>query len=144
MLDTPEMMAAFAAQLRRMLSDQAAFVARVRRDAEAMWKANPPDGYSTFEAWWRHRWLTGPFGEIQEHMEKAAEKTFQLEARYRRGRHEIPERKAAAAQARQQPALTGGEPAGQPRRAERRETRPAAAAADGDFMAMIRREGRSA
>jgi hypothetical protein len=143
MLDTPEMMAAFAAQLRRMLSDQAAFVARVRRDAEAMWKANPPVGYSTFEAWWRHRWVTGPFGEIQEHMEKAAEKTFQLEARFRRGRHEIPDERRAAAQAREQQAITGArESAGQlpqqPRRAAPR------AEQDATFLDMIRREGRSA
>ncbi|MGV9535041.1 hypothetical protein ACWEU6_21980 [Streptosporangium sandarakinum] len=109
MLDSPEMVGAFAAQLRRVLSDHAEYVARIRRDAEAMWEANPPQGYGSFEAWWRHRWVTSPFGEIQELLQRAAALTFQLEARYRRGRHEIPAARQAAAQARQQgPALTRG------------------------------------
>ncbi|WP_344458258.1 hypothetical protein, partial [Actinocorallia aurantiaca] len=86
MLDDPEMVEAYTMQLRGVLSEHAERVARIRRDAEAMWAANPPAGYSSFEAWWRHRWLTGPFREIQEHLEAAAALTFKLEARYRRGR----------------------------------------------------------
>lgn len=98
MLDRPEMVAAFATQLRRVLSDQAEYVARIRRDAEAMWRANPPKGYSSFEAWWRHQWVKGPFGEIQKHLEDAAALTFKLEARHRRHRHEIPAERQAATQ----------------------------------------------
>ncbi|MCX4482241.1 hypothetical protein OOK44_38480 [Streptomyces cellulosae] len=97
MLSKPEMVDAFATQLRGVLKTQAAFVADVRQEAEAMWKANRPEGYSSFEAWWRHRWVVGPFREIQEHLEEAAKLTFELEARYRKGRHEIPARKQAAA-----------------------------------------------
>ncbi|MFI6512150.1 hypothetical protein ACIBCT_31495 [Streptosporangium sp. NPDC050855] len=139
MLDRPEMMEAFASQLRRALSDQAEFVARIRRDAEAMWKANPPAGYSTFETWWRHRWVTGPFGEIQELLEKAATRTFQLEARYRRGRHEIPAARQAAAQAKQAPELARG--IGFAARADQvRSVRPRAVSPDGSFMDMIRGE----
>ncbi|GIH91913.1 hypothetical protein ACFFMN_34100 [Planobispora siamensis] len=108
MLDDPAMMEAFATQLRRRLAEQANYVAHIRRDAEAMWKENPPEGYGSFEAWWRHRWLSGPFGEIQAHLEEAAKLTFRLEARYRRGRHEIPARRQAAAEARQARALPAG------------------------------------
>ncbi|MEV7011945.1 hypothetical protein [Streptosporangium sp. NPDC051022] len=143
MLDRPEMVKAFADQLRRSLSEQAAWLDRIRRDAEAMWEANPPQGYGSFEAWWRHRWVTGPFGEIQAHLEKAAALTFALEARYRRGRHEIPATRQATAQARQQQALTRGttntasRPA-PPRAAEPRA--PAAPQSGGDFMDLIRRD----
>ncbi|RJL20194.1 hypothetical protein D5H75_39800 [Bailinhaonella thermotolerans] len=105
MLDRPEMVAAWTAQLRRVLSEQAEYVAKIRRDAEAMWRANPPEGYTSFEAWWRHKWVSAPFGEIQEHLERAAELTFRAEARYRRGRHEIPAARQQAKQARQAPAL---------------------------------------
>lgn len=104
MLDRPEMVAAFAAQLRRVMSDQAASVHRIRREAEAMWKANPPEGYGSFEAWWRHGRVTAPFAKIQDHLEEAARLTFALEARYRRNRHEIPDRRQAAAQAREEAA----------------------------------------
>jgi len=141
MLDRPEMMEAFAGQLRRVLSEQAEYVARIRRDAEAMWAANPPEGYSSFEAWWRHRWLAGPFAEIQEHIQKAATLTFQLEARYRRGRHEIPAARQAAAQAKQQAIPRGVDHV--PRRqvagpGEAREQAPQ----DGDFMDLIRGDRR--
>lgn len=94
MLDRPEMVSAFAGQLRRTISEYAEFVARIRRDAEAMWQANPPEGYGSFEAWWRQRWVSHPMRAIQKHLEAAAKETFALEARYRRGRHEIPERRA--------------------------------------------------
>lgn len=144
MLDRPEMMAAFAAQLRRSLSDQAERLARIRRDAEAMWKANPPEGYGSFETWWRHRWLTGPFGEIQDHIEKAATLTFALEARYRRGRHEIPAARQAAAQAKQQGLAlardtdTARRPTAQPRPVEPRAPAPQSK----DFMDLVRGERR--
>jgi hypothetical protein len=147
MLDHPEMVEAFAAQLRRVLSDQAEYVARIRRDAEAMWKANPPEGYSSFEAWWRHRRVSSPFAEIQAHIEQAATLTFRLEARYRRGRHEIPAARQAAAQARQAPALPRGQAAArQPRQPRQPRQAPPL---DGDFMDLIRgergdRRGRSA
>lgn len=94
MLDRPEMVAAFSGQLRRVISEYAEYVSRIRRDAEAMWRANPPEGYSSFEAWWRHRWACHPLRSIQRHLEAAAKETFALEARYRRARHEIPERRA--------------------------------------------------
>lgn len=140
MLDQPEMVEAFATQLRRVLAEQAEFVARIRRDAEAMWRANPPQGYGSFEAWWRHRWVAGPFADIQDHIEAAAKLTFHLEARYRRGRHEIPAARLAAAQAKQQAALTRGvSPAGRPApRAEPRAPAPAPAPQDTDFMGLIR------
>ncbi|MFH8582538.1 hypothetical protein [Streptomyces zaomyceticus] len=97
MLTKPEMVEAFSTQLRGVLKSQAQFVADVRQEAEAMWKANRPDGYSSFEAWWRHRWVVGPFREIQDHLEEAAKLTFELEARYRKGRHELPAARQAAA-----------------------------------------------
>ena len=152
MLDHPEMVEAFATQLRRVLAEQAEFVARIRRDAEAMWRANPPQGYGSFEAWWRHRWVAGPFADIQDHIEAAAKLTFHLEARYRRGRHEIPAARQAAAQAKQQAqqqaqqaALTRGAntaagPA--PRSAEPRA--PAPPQGGGDFMDLVQRRDRSA
>ncbi|WP_433250437.1 hypothetical protein ACQPYK_04155 [Streptosporangium sp. CA-135522] len=136
MLDRPEMVDAFTSQLRRSLSDQAEWLSRIRRDAEAMWKANPPEGYSSFEAWWRHRRIAGPFGEIQELLEKAATLTFQLEARYRRGRHEIPAARQADAQAKQAPELARGTDF-----ADRaRSARPRPVSSDGSFMDMIRGE----
>lgn len=107
MLNRPEVVAAFAAQLRRQLGSYAEFVQVIRRDAEAMWAANPPEGYGSFEAWWRHRWVASPFAEIQEHLEEAAKLTFKMEARYRRGRHEIPAARQAAAAAKNQPPALG-------------------------------------
>ena len=101
MLDSPEMVSAFSGQLRGMLGEYAEFVARVRRDAEAMWDANPPSGYGTFEAWWRARWVKGPLAEIQEHLEAAAALTFKVESRYRRGRHELPAARQAKRDAKQ-------------------------------------------
>ncbi|MGS2645800.1 hypothetical protein [Streptosporangium sp. G12] len=139
MLDDPEQMAIFASQLRRVLSDQANWLAHIRRDAEAMWAANPPEGYGTFEAWWRHHWVCKPFDKIQDLIEKAATETFALEARHRRGRHEIPAARQAAAQTRQAPALTRGtEPAGRP--AQSRLAEPRAPAAKVGFMDMIHKD----
>jgi hypothetical protein len=109
MLDKPEVVAAFAVQVRRNINSMAEFIAVIRRDAEAMWQANPPEGYGSFEAWWRHRWVRGPLREIQEHLEKAADLTHALEARYRRGRHDIPAARLAAAASKQgHPALRPG------------------------------------
>ncbi|WP_328565278.1 hypothetical protein [Streptomyces coelicoflavus] len=142
MLTKPEMVEAFATQLRGVLKTQAAFVEDVRTEAEAMWKANRPDGYSSFEAWWRHRWVVGPFREIQEHLEEAAKLTFDLEARYRKGRHEIPAAKQAAAlekkRAKQAPAVPAGPGAVPPKPVEP----PTAAPADGprDFLGLVHRE----
>ncbi|MFC4122036.1 hypothetical protein [Nonomuraea zeae] len=135
MLDRPEMVQAFAAQLRRVLSDQAAFVAQVRRDAEAMWKENPPEGYSSFEAWWRHSRVTSPFAEIQELLETAAKRTFRLAARYEKHRHTIPDARRAAVEAKQQQALPPAEPEQQARPPQKRRTK-----ADQDFLEMIRQD----
>lgn len=141
MLNQPEMVEAFASQLRDVLKAQAAYVTEIRRDAEAMWKANRPEGYSSFEAWWRHRWVCGPFAEIQEHLEKAATLTFNLEARYRRGRHEIPAARQAAAlekkQAKQAPQVSAGSSAVPPK-----PVNPPAAAPSGgrDFLDLVNKE----
>ncbi|MFB8044165.1 hypothetical protein ACFC8F_23125 [Streptomyces hydrogenans] len=97
MLTAPELVEAFSTQLRGVLKAQASFVAEVRQEAEAMWKANRPEGYGSFEAWWRHRWVCGPLREIQDHLETASKLTFELEARYRKGRHELPAARQAAA-----------------------------------------------
>ena len=144
MLDRPEMVQAFAAQLRRKVSEYADFVAHVRRDAEAMWAENPPPEYGSFEAWWRHSQVTKPFAEIQKHLEAAATLTFRLEARYRKHRHEVPERKAAAAEMKQQHAALGrgGEQVSAP--GPPAPPKSATAAGDVDFMDILRREGRSA
>jgi hypothetical protein len=139
MLDDPAMMEAFTAQLRGLFRDNADFVAKMRRDAEAMWKANPPAEYGTFEAWWKHRRMTGPFAEIQACLERAAALTFQLEARSRRIRHEIPAERQAAIEAKRTPALQAA--AAQPRPAARQAR--TATDADEDFMSMVRR-GRTA
>lgn len=136
MLDDPAMTEAFATQLRQVLNAQAEYVAKIRRDAEAMWKANRPEGYGSFEAWWRHRWVTSPFAAIQDHIEQAAKLTFDLESRYRRGRHEIPAARQAAAlekkQAKQAPQVAAGR-AVPPKPVE-------APAAGGDFLGLIRKE----
>lgn len=133
MLNSPEMMTAFSSQLRRALSEHAVWLDRIRREAEAMWKANPPEGYGTFEAWWRHLRTTRPFDEIQRCLEKAAALTFELEARYRQNRHEIPAARQAAAQARQVPALprSAGAAAGQRMPVAQQEHRE-------DFLTLIR------
>ncbi|MEU0023529.1 hypothetical protein ABZ173_38530 [Streptomyces rochei] len=141
MLTKPEMVEAFSTQLRGVLKSQAQFVADVRQEAEAMWKANRPDGYSSFEAWWRHRWVVGPFREIQEHLEEAAKLTFDLEARYRKGRHEIPAARQAAAlekkQAKQAPQVTAGGTAVPPKPVE---PPTAGAGAPRDFLELVNRE----
>ncbi|MFC8223928.1 hypothetical protein ACFUTY_37890 [Streptomyces sp. NPDC057362] len=141
MLTQPEMVEAFATQLRGVLKSQGQFVAEVREEAEAMWKANRPDGYSSFEAWWRHRWVVGPFREIQEHLEAAAKLTFDLEARYRKGRHEIPAARQAAAlekkQAKESPQVTAGTGTVPPKPVEP----PTAGAGGGrDFLDLVSRE----
>lgn len=141
MLSKPEAVDAFATQLRGILKSQAAFVAEIREEAEAMWKANPPQGYRSFEAWWRHRWVVGPFREIQEHLEDAAKLTFDLEARYRQGRHELPEARRAAAlekkQAKQAPQVTAP-----PQAPPKPVTPPTAGTAGGtrDFLELVNRE----
>lgn len=140
MLDDPEMVEAFATQLRRVLSDQADFVARIRRDAEAMWAANPPSGYGSFEAWWRHTQTTSPFAKIQQHIEAAATLTFALEARYRRNRHELPAARQAA-QARQAPALQRGT-GFTGRQVSPTSAEPRAPAPDGEFLDLIRKDRR--
>lgn len=143
-LDRVDMMQAFTAQLRRHLSESVTYVAYMRRDAEAMWKANPPEGYGSFEAWWRHLRVAGPFAEIQKHLEEAAKLTFKLEARYRRNRHEIPASRQEAAEAKREAAALprAGVP---PERTavQARQPRTAHAQDDDDFMGMIQR-GRSA
>jgi hypothetical protein len=140
MLTKPEMVEAFATQLRGVLKHQAAFVEDVRQEAEAMWKANRPEGYSSFEAWWRHRWVVGPFREIQDLLEEASAKTFELEARYRKGRHEIPAARQAAAlekkNARQAPAVAAGRGTVPPKPVEA----PTAAPAGGPFLDLVHRE----
>lgn len=146
MLNRPEVVAAFAVQLRRQLSSYAEFVAAIRRDAEAMWQANPPEGYGSFEAWWRHRWVASPFADIQEHLEEAAKLTFKMEARYRRGRHEIPAARQAAAAAKNQPPTLGAasrRTSAGPRPAP---PRPVNTGSDqgGDFMNLVRGEEQSA
>ncbi|WP_188188079.1 hypothetical protein [Nonomuraea sp. SYSU D8015] len=140
MLDRPEVVQAFAAQLRRALSEYADFVAHMRRDAEAMWAENPPSEYGSFEAWWRHWRVTAPFAEIQEHLEAAARLTFRLEARYRRNRHEIPAKRQAAAQDKQQALAPGPDPAKRPAQPRRAGARPASAKSDREFLDLIREE----
>ncbi|MFI0453715.1 hypothetical protein [Actinomadura sp. 6N118] len=111
MLDRPEMVDAFARQFRQSLAYYVEYFARIRRDAEAMWDANPVEGFNTFEAWWRARWVKAPWADIQEHLEAAVADTFKLEARYRKGRHELPERKQASRQAKALPQGGGRGPA---------------------------------
>lgn len=142
MLDRPEMVQAFAAQLRRVLSDQAAFVAHIRRDAEAMWAENPPDGYSSFEAWWRQSRVTSPFAAIQDHIEAAAKLTFRLEARFKKHRHTVPATRQAAADAKLQAAIPRGEHAERSAVSARRPRTEPAQEGD-DFMGLIQR-GKSA
>ncbi|MFB4275699.1 hypothetical protein ACBJ59_10440 [Nonomuraea sp. MTCD27] len=142
-LNQPLAVQAFTDQLRRHLSESAMWVARIRRDAEAMWKENPPDGYSSFEAWWRHGRVTSPFAEIQEHLEEAARLTFRLEARYRKHRHEIPEKRQAVAEARQQQAALPHAGVPPERTAVQQRKPPAAKRQDDDFWGSIQR-GKSA
>lgn len=144
MLDRPEMVEAFTGQLRGSLSEYVDYVARIRRDAEAMWKANPPEGYGNFEAWYRHNKVTGPFAKLQDHLEEAVRLTFQVAAQHRKQRHDLPAARQSAVEAKQEAAalsrgtaprrVNGG---GQPYPAPK--SRPAAPAAEGDgFMGMVR------
>jgi hypothetical protein len=148
MLDRPEMVEAWSAQLRASLGEYVDYVARIRRDAEAMWKANPPDEYGSFEAWWRHHKVTAPFAKLQEHLEEAVKLTFEVAAQHRRQRHEVPAARKAAVEARQEAAelnrgsraarrLSGGQPY-PPRRP------PAPAAEGGNFMQVMDSHERSA
>ncbi|MFI6503706.1 hypothetical protein [Nonomuraea typhae] len=140
-LDRPEMVEAWSAQLRSALTEYVDYVARVRRDAEAMWAENPPAEYGSFEAWWRHSRTTAPFAQLQKHLEAAARLTFRLEARYRRNYHELPAKRQEGAQARQHgPALPEAERGGR-RPAQPREPHPTGREGGGDFMELIRREG---
>ncbi|WP_289009553.1 hypothetical protein [uncultured Thermomonospora sp.] len=91
MLRSPELVEAFAGQLRRVLDDVERLVAHVRRDAEPMWRENMPAEYSAIEAALKRRKLTKPLREIQRHLDAAIEQTFALDARYRRIMHEIPQ-----------------------------------------------------
>ncbi|MEU0002432.1 hypothetical protein ABZ069_36590 [Streptomyces microflavus] len=143
MLSKPEMVEAFATQLRGVLKSQAQFVADVRQEAEAMWKANRPEGYGSFEAWWRHRWVVGPFREIQEHLEEASKLTFDLEARYRKGRHEIPAaRQSAALEKKQAKAgqVTAGAPGAIPPKPVGPPPVPATAGAADGFLSLVSKE----
>ncbi|MEV4180153.1 hypothetical protein AB0J28_01740 [Streptosporangium canum] len=147
MLDRPEMVEAWSTQLRTSLAEYVDYVSRIRRDAEAMWAANPPKDYGSFEAWWRHHKVAAPFAKLQEHLEEAVKLTFQVAAQHRRQRHELPAARQAAALARQQAqqaALTRGastvsRPA-QPRVAEPRA--PAPPPQSKDFMDLVRGERR--
>src|SRR5690606_34672610 len=94
MLRSPELVEAFAGQLRRVLDDLERLVAHVRRDAEPMWHENMPPEYSAIEAALKCRKLTKPLREIQRHLDAAIQQTFALEARYRRIMHEIPQQRA--------------------------------------------------
>lgn len=138
MLDRPEAVEAFSTQLRRSIAEWAEFVARVRRDAEAMWAANPPAEYGSFEAWWRNHKVTAPFRAIQRHLEEAAKETFRLEAQHRRQRHELPAERRAAMEAKQQRQLDAGRPStsgttSYVRPAEREQDEPAS------FVDLLRR-----
>ena len=108
LLASPKAMETYTKYLRDAINELAVNVAEMRRGAEAMWRANPPEGYNTFEVWWRHIWVTSPFAELQKHLEEAAALTFKLEARYRKGRHEVPDAKLAAARAKLAAAAVGG------------------------------------
>ncbi|MET8866557.1 hypothetical protein ABZW11_26765 [Nonomuraea sp. NPDC004580] len=99
MLDQPEMVEAWSRQLRASLAEYVDHVARMRRDAEAMWAANPPQEYGSFEAWWRHHKVTAPFAKLQEHLEEAVKLTFVVAAQHRRQRHELPAERQARREA---------------------------------------------
>lgn len=143
-LDSPEMMKAFTGQLRQVLSDQAAWLDRIQRDAVAMWVENPPPEYGPMEARRRHRSLVAAFAKIQKDLEAAAKGTFRLEARYRRNRHEVPAARRAALEERQQAAALprNGVPPQRPAM-QGRTQRAQPVRDDEDFMGLIQR-GRSA
>jgi hypothetical protein len=144
MLVTPENMEALSGQLRVLIADISEFIGPIRTDAEAMWKANPPEEYGRIEAAVRHRKLASKFRELQEHLEKARTLTFELAAQYRKQRHDVPERKAAAAAEakarREAAALNRGTPAprhlsgGQPYPRPRPASRPGDDDGGGSFM----------
>lgn len=147
MLDSPEMVEAFSGQLRTSLAEYVDYVARIRRDAEAMWRANPPEGYGSFEAWWRHHKVTAPFAKLQEHLEEAVKLTFDLAAQHRRQRHELPAARKAAAEARQEAAALSRGSAAAPRRVSGGGGQPyprprpvTPADQDGSFLDMVRRD----
>lgn len=95
MLKQPEVVEAFTTQVRHAVNDILIPLSNVRREAEAMWRANPPDGYNSVEAWWHNSRLTSRFAALQEALEKAAALTFELEHDYRERRHERPAAKEA-------------------------------------------------
>lgn len=144
MLDRPEMVSAFAGQLRRILREYAEFVRRIRVDAEALWKENPPEGCSSFEAWWRHLWLCHPMRSIQHHLEAAAKETFALEARYQKARRDIPAKRQAKRAGASYGAVTGRVVTGRttPPPVTRRDEPPPIANPDGpSFLDIIRGGG---
>src|SRR5690606_1054109 len=94
MLRSPELVEAFAGQLRRVLDDVERLVAHVRRDAEPMWREDMPAEDRAIEAALKCRKMTKPLRQIQHHLDAAIEQTFALEARYRRIMHEIPQQRA--------------------------------------------------
>ncbi|NAS22503.1 hypothetical protein GT755_12500 [Herbidospora sp. NEAU-GS84] len=147
MLKSPEAVATLTAQIRRALTEYADYIAGIRREAEAMWEANPPEEYGSAEAGWRHRRTVAAFRDIQGFMEDAARATFQLEARYRRNYHEVPARRRAAKEARVSRRLALPQSPAQPARSSssRPSARPAARpAADESFLDLIQKKGRSA
>lgn len=148
LLHSPEMVEAFATQLRGLLGEHADYVARIRRDAEAMWAANPPEGYSSFEGWYRERWVRSPLAKIQRHLEEAAAETFRLEARFRKGRHELPavrQAKREAKAAAKSPQVTAPQAQAELGSGQfgRRSTGPSAAPApaSGEFIDLVKRNG---
>ncbi|HLU97047.1 MAG TPA: hypothetical protein VKZ89_09440 [Thermobifida alba] len=96
MLNSPEKVAIFAEQIRRLLREYVQLVSLVRGEAEAMWEANLPKEYGALEALLRHRQVAKPFSGLQKDLERAVRRTFELEARYRRVYHEIPDERRAA------------------------------------------------
>ncbi|GAA3172279.1 hypothetical protein [Nonomuraea roseoviolacea] len=140
MLDRPEMVEAWAGQLRASLAEYVDYVTRIRRDAEAMWKANPPAEFGSFEAWWRHHKVAGPFARLQEHLEEAVKLTFEVAAQHRRQRHEVPAARQAAAQAKQQVALGRGADTGRSPQPRPAEARAPAASQDSTFLDFLRGE----
>ncbi|MEU4235376.1 hypothetical protein AB0F17_64845 [Nonomuraea sp. NPDC026600] len=129
MLVTPENMDALSGQIRALIADLSEFIGPIRMDAEAMWRANPPEEYGRIEAAVRHHKLVSKFAKLQEHLEEARKLTFEVAAQYRKQRHDVPARKAEAAEIKREAALnrgpaaprhlSGGQPYPRPRPASR-------------------------
>jgi hypothetical protein len=121
MLDTPAGVTAYCNQMHTHLLGLAEEIRRVRLDAVSLWQTQRPKGVGAVEARARHLALIRHYAALERRVRRAAVATRSLDAAYQHHRHEVPERRQAAQEAKARPA------AGPQRLARPVERRPPAA-----------------